>query len=304
MSGPTAAARSKSAILFWRGLAHRKKTDPPVVLPGVWDGVSARLVASHGFEAGLVGGYHVGATVGSAEPLLTATELVETCRRIRRATDMPLRIDVGAGFGDPIHVAQLVRDLMQVGVEAISIEDQVFPKQAHYHNDYREQVIPIPRMVDKLRLARETGGDQLYLCARTDSFSVGGIDEVVERCTAYLAAGADAVQVFPPTLELATATPSRIPGPVWYANTRGNRVGRPVLTPVQARELGYVGLAEGHALFFAAYRAMMEAAKAFSPVDGLVARPDDIDVKRAIESALGLDRLYRIEAETILANRS
>ena len=303
MSGPTSVVKSKSAISFWRGLTHRKKTDPPVVLPGVWDGVSARLVASQGFEAGLVGGYHVGATVGSAEPLLTATELVETCRRIRRATDIPLRIDVGAGFGDPIHVAQLVRDLMQVGVEAISIEDQVFPKQAHYHNDYREQVIPIPRMVDKLRLARETGGDQLYLCARTDSFSVGGIDEVVARCTAYLSAGADAVQVFPPTLELARETPSRIPGPVWYANTRGNRVGRPVLTPVQARELGYVGLAEGHALFFAAYRAMLEAAKAFSPVDGLVAGPDDIEVKRAIESALGLDRLYQIEAETILADR-
>src|SRR6201999_1441632 len=101
----------------------------PVVLPGVWDGISARLVSRHGFEAGLVGGDHVCAGVGSAEPLLTATELVETCRRIRRVTNLPLRIDVGAGYGDPMHVAQLVRDLLQVGMDSISIEDQVFPKQ-------------------------------------------------------------------------------------------------------------------------------------------------------------------------------
>lgn len=273
---------------------------PAPLVPGVWDGLSARFAAASGFRAILLGGYHAGATVGSAEPLLSAAELIDTCRRIRRATDLPLRVDVGAGYGEPMHVVRLVKDLLLAGVDAISLEDQIYPKRAHYHNDYREELIDLPAMVDKIEWARRAGGEKLYLCARTDAFSTGDFDAVVRRCRVFLEAGADAVQAFPSTMDEARELPRAVGGPIWYANTRGNRVGRPNLTPQQAEEYGYVALADGHALFLAAVRGMVAALDSLSEDTGIPVSDDEIDLKKRVEAALDLDAMYEIEAKTVL----
>jgi methylisocitrate lyase len=284
----------------WRSLVARGA--PPLLVPGVWDGFSARVATNAGFKALLIGGYHVGAAVGSVEPLLSAEELVTTCRHVRRATTLPVRVDIGAGFGDPMHVAHVVTDLMSVGIRAVSMEDQVYPKQAHYHNDYREQLISLDAMVHKIRWARRTGGESLYLNARTDAFAMHGLDEVAARCNAFLEAGADAVQAFPSSPDDVAALPQLVDGPVWYSNTRGNRVGRPTLTPRQAHELGYAAVGDGHALFFAAFEGMRDAIERHSAADGLPVGAYEIGTKKRIEGILDLEALYRIEAETILAD--
>ena len=270
-----------------------------MVMPGVYDGFTAKLVEHFGGKAMLLGGYHAGAVLGTAEPLLSASELVSLCRTIRRASSLPLRVDVGAGFGEPMHVVQLVRDLKAADIDAMMMEDQIYPKRAHYHRDYREHVIPLEDMLEKLHWAKHTGGDDFYLVGRTDSFRTDGLEEAIRRCNAFLDGGADAVQVFPNTLEQATELPRRVKGPVWYSNTRGNRVGRPTLTPKQARDLGYVGLADGHALFFASFGAMAATARAYTPEGGFPAYGDEVTIRNEIETVMQLERLYEIEVQTV-----
>ncbi len=270
-----------------------------VVVPGVWDGFSARLAQSCGYPAVLLGGYHLGAVVGSLEPLVTATETVDACRQIKRAITIPLRVDVGAGFGEPMHVIRLVKDLKMIGVEAISLDDQHYPKRAHYHRDYQEHIIPLSDALDKIRWAKKAAGDDMFLFARTDAFRTDGATEGIRRCRAYLEAGADGVAVFPNTIEEAAEIPSKVPGPVWYANTRGNRVGRPVLTPRQAQEFGYAGLGDGHVLFFAAFVGMEARATGYSFENSWPDIGDEIAIRNRIEKVKNLQEAYDVEADTV-----
>jgi methylisocitrate lyase len=268
------------------------------ICPGVWDGFTARLAEHNGFRAAVVGGFIASAAAGSAEPLLNAHELLATCFRVKRASNLPLLVDTGAGFGDPIHVVRLVKDLRLLGIEGMMIEDQVFPKRSHYHRDYREHLISTDQMLAKIRWAKEIAGDDLYVVARTDSFATHGADEAIRRCRAFLEAGADAVMAFPNTMEEAVTFPGKIPGHVWFANLHGNRVGRPILTPRQLKEFGYAALADGWIFFMAAFSAIQATIAGFTLDGGFPAPVDAIGVRKAIEEAMHFDEMYRIEEQT------
>jgi methylisocitrate lyase len=198
-----------------------------------------------------------------------------------------------------MHVIRLVKDLKMIGVEAIALDDQHYPKRAHYHRDYQEHIIPRDEALDKIRWAKKTAGDDMFLIARTDSFRTDGAAEGIRRCRDYLEAGADCVAVFPNTLEEAREIPSNVKGPVWYANTRGNRVGRPVLTPLQAQEFGYAALGDGHVLFFAAFAAMEARAAGYSFEKSWPDIGDEMTIRNRVEKVLNLEEAYEVEAKTV-----
>ena len=102
-------------------------------MPSVYDPLGGRLVQSVGFEAAYIGGYVTGGSMAVTEPLLTMTEQVRLAGDIAQSIDIPLIADAGAGFGDALHTMRTVREFMRNGIAGIHIEDQLYPKRAHYH---------------------------------------------------------------------------------------------------------------------------------------------------------------------------
>lgn len=130
--------------------------------------------------------------------LLSLTEVVDNARRVCSAVSIPVIVDIDTGFGNPIGVQRTVSEVIKAGVAGFFIEDQVSPKRCGFTQG--TEVIPVEEMVGKLRAARDMRDSldpDVVIMARTDARNAvgGGIEEVLRRCEAYLAAGADVLMV-------------------------------------------------------------------------------------------------------------
>jgi len=272
-----------------------------IVAPACFDPLTARIAAGLGFECIALGGYAFGSASAISEPRLTMTEMVDAARRITSVVEVPLIVDAATGFGDPLHVMRTVREFERAGVAAIHIEDQVFPKRAHYHRDYREHTVAAEEMVDKVRFACSARQDpDFVIVARTDTMRTEGYDEGVRRARLYAEAGADMVMLFPNTAEEAARAPGDCPIPLIYVNSSGNRVGRPVYSTPDLERLGYKMAydAIGATITsFQATSAMLRRLKetglsGLDPAEAIAAR-------KAIEDTIGLEEHYAVEEQTV-----
>ena len=122
------------------------------------------------------------------------TEMVTNAKYIADAVDLPVVCDADTGYGNPLNVRRTVREYEAVGVAAIHIEDQVFPKKCGFFEG--KQVIPQDEAVQKIRAAVDARTDHDFvIIARCDAYAVTGWDDTVKRCRAYVDAGADMVFV-------------------------------------------------------------------------------------------------------------
>src|SRR6266850_1810125 len=117
-----------------------------IVAPGAYDPYTARVIESLDFPVVYLGGFSIGLNLGIGEPLTTLTETVDCAMKAVRIVDIPVVVDAGAGFGDATHTHRTVVEFERAGVAAIHIEDQVFPKRAHYHKG-RGRIIPVDEML-------------------------------------------------------------------------------------------------------------------------------------------------------------
>ena len=133
--------------------------------------------------------------------LVGRAEVVESVRRMRAATDMPIVVDADTGYGSEAGVWLTVRELEAVGANAVQIEDQVSPKRCGHMEG--KEVIPAGEMVIKVRAAvAARRSEETLIIARSDALQVNGLDDAIERCNAYGDAGADLIFVdAPPTVE-------------------------------------------------------------------------------------------------------
>ena len=271
----------------------------PLLVPSCPDPFTARIAEQAGFEAVALGGYAMGAGTTITEPLLTMSEVVEASRRLAQSIDIPLIVDGGAGFGDPMHAMRTVRELEQVGVAAVHIEDQVFPKRAHYHREYREHVISAEEMAVKISYAAKARRDRSFVViARTDAMQTDGYDEGVRRANLYADAGADMVMIFPKTPGEARAAPRDCKAPLIYVNSTGNRTGRPILTARQLEEFGYAACVDAISVVIAEYRAVRDLMTQLRQ-KGCADIDEAHEARLEIERLIGLETYYRIEEETV-----
>jgi 2-methylisocitrate lyase-like PEP mutase family enzyme len=271
-----------------------------VVAPVCYDPLTARLVESLGFKTAYLGGFALGAVTCLTEPLTNMVEMAEHARRIARRISIPLIIDGNAGFGEPIHTMRAIQEFEWGGVAGTHIEDQFYPKRAHYHKGV-EHIIPIDEMAMKIRAAVQARQDKDFLIiARTDAMRTHGYDEGVERGNAYIEAGADVVMCFPNSVEESRRAPKDIRAPLAYVNSQGNRLGRPIFSVQEFSDMGWKMVVE-------AITAPLVAIQALKRTYGELAREgrttlDQAEmqvVRKEIEDLIGLEEYYAIEAETV-----
>jgi 2-methylisocitrate lyase-like PEP mutase family enzyme len=174
----------------------------PVLAPGVYDALGARLVEEAGFEAVYMTGFGTAASkIGRPDVgLLTMSEMVDNARAIARACGLPVIADADTGYGNAINVVRTVHEFEQAGVAAIHIEDQVQPKRCGHLAG--KQVVPVDEMLSKIRAAvAARATPELVLIARTDAAAVEGIGAAIDRARRYRDAGADVLFVEAATSE-------------------------------------------------------------------------------------------------------
>jgi methylisocitrate lyase len=173
----------------------------PLMIPGVYDALSAKLAAEAGFRAVLVSGYCLSATrLGEPDVgLLTAPEVLDAAARITAAVDLPVLVDIDTGYGNAFNVERTVRELVTLGAAGCFLEDQVWPKRCGHMEG--KQIVPLDEYLPKLRAARETGGPDFWITARTDARAVDGLDEAIRRAQEFARHGASGVFVEAPESE-------------------------------------------------------------------------------------------------------
>ena len=171
----------------------------PVLAPGAYDALTARLVEQAGFGAVYMTGFGTSASLLGRPDigLLTLSEMMDNARRIVQAVEVPVIADADNGYGNPVNVIRTVREYEAAGVSAIHIEDQVMPKKCGHMEGKR--VISASEMVEKVRAAVEArGSGDFMIIARTDARAVEGLDGALDRARRYREAGADALFVEAP----------------------------------------------------------------------------------------------------------
>lgn len=220
-------------------LRHRLSQPNILVVPGGGSPLELRLIEMQGFEAGYVSGY---ATAASryAEPdigLIAYADVEDAVLSMRRVTRIPLIVDCDTGYGDVANVVRTVRGMERLGVAAIQIEDQAWPKKCgHMDNKIVEPRDIAIRKVKAAVQARENS--DTLIVARTDARGPMGMLEALDRCQAFKDAGADVLFVDGPQsteeLELIGRT---LPGPL-IANMSETGL-TPLHSAVELERMGY-----------------------------------------------------------------
>jgi len=170
-----------------------------LALPGVFDGISARVATAAGFPALYMTGYGVAASrLGIPDAgLASVTEVLGAVRCIAEATDLPFLADGDTGYGGLLNVERTVQAYAAAGASGIQLEDQEFPKKCG-HTEFR-RVIPADDAVRKIRVAVESRPSRDFLIvARTDARYSEGMDDALRRGEQFLKAGADVLFVESP----------------------------------------------------------------------------------------------------------
>lgn len=212
-------------------------------VPGIYDGLTARIAAEAGFEAISITGNALAASVLGVPDigLTTLTEVATATRNIVSTVNIPVIADADTGYGSVVNVTRTIRELETAGAAGIHMEDQVTPKRCGLVN------MPIPvvteaEFVAKIKAAVWARSDpDFVIIARTDAMSTLGIDEAVRRANAYLEAGADAAMIVGPktAAELRHAVKG-VNGPLAVVMDERGETGA-----LSADELSEIGLAMG-----------------------------------------------------------
>jgi 2-methylisocitrate lyase-like PEP mutase family enzyme len=219
-----------------RALVNRKNG---LVVPGAYDGISARLVERTGFPAVYMSGYGTSASRLGLPDLGYAglAEMADHARNLATAVSIPLLADADTGYGNALSVRRTVQAYEAAGVAALHIEDQVAPKRCGHLSGH--QIVPRGEFAGKIRAAVEARTDpDLMIIARTDAISAMDFDEALRRGEAAAKAGADMLFVEAPRdEEQVRRVAAAFDTPLLYNYAPGGR--SPLLPFSRLRELGY-----------------------------------------------------------------
>lgn len=273
-----------------------------LVMPGVFDGFSARLVEGRGFVAALVSGAGLSESrLGRPDVgLMGLHENLDGTRAIADCTNLSLIADADTGYGNAVNVYHAVRAFEAAGVAGVMIEDQVWPKRCGHLAG--KEVVDAEEMVQKVLAAVDARRDPDFVIkARTDAAGPLGIEEAVRRATLYAEAGADLVFADALTSEADIERFCRgVPAPACINMGFGirTRSSTPLLSARRLQELGAAVVIVPRLLTAAAVRGMLSALDVFeeSLRTGVAAdRPDLSTDFETLYSLMGFPEVQELE---------
>lgn len=182
-----------------KNLRSMLKAKKPLVIPGVYDAIGAKIAERVGFDAMFQTGYGTSATLFGMPDygFIGATETVDNARRICRAVSVPVIVDSDTGYGNALSVWKLVKELEAAGASGIFLEDQRWPKRCGHMQG--KEVISQEEYTEKLGAALDARESKDFvIVARTDARATEGLDAAIQRGIQNKKTGADAVFVEAP----------------------------------------------------------------------------------------------------------
>lgn len=213
--------------------------DDIIILPGVYDALTAKIAENVGFESAFQTGYGTSASLLGMPDFgfLNAGETLENAKRIINSVNIPILVDIDTGYGNPLNVWKIVKDLERIGAKGIFLEDQVWPKRCGHMTG--KTVIPKEEYILKLHAAIDAREDnEFIIVARTDALAQFGIEEAIERGKEYKRIGADVIFIeAPKTIDQMELIAKEIKAPL-LANMIEEGI-TPNLTADQLRKMGF-----------------------------------------------------------------
>ena len=235
------------------------KSEKPLVLLGAYDALGARLIAQAGGKSLFIGGFSVvGARFGVPDVGLRAfADIAASVRDILNACDLPAFVDIDDGYGDVKNVIQTVQGYERMGVAAMMLEDQTWPKRCGHLAG--KSVVPAEVMEAKVRAAVAERLDPLtFIFARTDARAVHGLDDALRRAERYLRAGAEGLFIeAPESVEELARIGRTFDVPLVANPLEGGKT--PLLSPAEFAEHGFTVIPYGITLILHAAAAMQAA---------------------------------------------
>ncbi len=177
-------------------LNTKLKSNKILRVPGAYNPLTAKLIEEIGYDAVYVSGGVMANDLGFPDIGLTTLQDVSTrSYLISRVTNLPTIVDIDTGFKS---CKETIETFEEFGVAAVHLEDQIEQKRCG-HLDNKE-LISKEKMVEKIKECVSSRKDKNFkIIARSDAKSVEGIDSMIDRCKAYIDAGAEVI--FPEALE-------------------------------------------------------------------------------------------------------
>jgi 2-methylisocitrate lyase-like PEP mutase family enzyme len=271
-----------------------------VVAPCALNPMMARIAEDAGFKAVYMSGGSLGWLKCVTEANLTLPELAEIAVDVRAVCKLPIILDAGGGWGDPMHVHRTIGLTEAAGFAAIEIEDQLLPRRVEHHIGI-DNLVDTDLMVDKVReaVAARTDPD-LVIIARTNARRVYDLDDAVRRGEAFHRAGADMLFVYTRNAEEIRYAAERLPAPLMmFAPPDGFSTF--ALSPTDLAKLGYRLAASSGTSFAAMYKAVRQSMECLAQdrMDPFLGPGGaDVEMKRAHQTT-GLDRMLEVERRTM-----
>ena len=270
--------------------------DQPVLMPGVWDALSARLASDAGFRVCFLSGYATSASLLGLPDFgyLTQAEMADVARRVcRTIPDCAVVVDGDTGGGNALNTIRTVELYEAAGAAGIFLEDQVWPKKCGHMAGKR--VVPREDWLGKLQAVLDHRW-RLFVVARTDARAAVGLDEAILRARMAAELGVDAVFIeAPESLEEMQAIADALPGVVLVANMIESGK-TPLLTPAELHELGFDLIVSPLSGLFAMARSVANAYHVLADQGTLRDHMDLVTGFDEFNRIVDLDRHYRLEA--------
>ena len=269
-------------------LRHRLSARESVLMPGVWDPLSALIVQQAGFSTVFVSGFAVSGTLLGRPDVgyLTQTEMAEVAQRVCSSVPtMNVIVDADTGYGDPMTVRRTVELWEQAGAAGLFLEDQVWPKRCGHMDG--KQVVEREDWLAKLRAACDHR-QHLHVTARTDARAAVSLNEAIERAKMARDCGVDALFVeAPQSVDEMEAIANALPDITLVANMveKGKT---PLLTPSELAELGFRLIVSPLSLLLSAVQAMSTAAQRLAHDGSLRTYLDDVAPFDSFTDLVGL----------------
>jgi methylisocitrate lyase len=266
-----------------------------ILMPGVYDAITARIAARLGFDIVFISGYSVSAA-RLGEPdfgFLTESEMADAARSVTRVSNAPVIVDADTGYGNAVNVTRTVGDFQDAGAAGVFLEDQVWPKKCGHFQG--KQVIPTAEHAAKIRAAADARGERdLFIVARTDARQPLGLDEAIKRCLIYKEAGADALFVeAPQSVEELEQIARELPPPL-VANMIERGV-TPHLSRRELKDLGFQLIVCPLAALYAATKAAVKVLTELKERETTAALYDELTTFDEFGELVELEKRYSDE---------